>query len=316
MMTKNVMAIFGVILLAFTGSANRLLDAQSDSAPSAGCGSTVQAAEGAQTVELISGGETRSYLLHVPESVEATTPTPLVLTFHGFAGWPAQQMEMSRWTPIADEYGFIVVYPAGTGFPLRWRIGQDFNEAGATDDLAFIADLLDTLSQQFCLDLNRVYANGISNGGGMSYLLACELADRFAAIGTVAGAYIEPEGGCQPSRPVPVIAFHGTDDQIVPYEGQRSRRFSFPSIEEWVAQWAARSGCDEMPEPLPDSGEVSGIEYVNCDADAQVIFYTVNGGGHSWPGGEPLPERLVGRTTEDIDASEVMWEFFVKHSLP
>jgi polyhydroxybutyrate depolymerase len=284
---------------------------------SSGCGSSVEFETGATEYELESGGMTRSYLLYVPESFDPAAPTPLVLTFHGFAGWPAQQMENSNWTQVADENGFLVVYPAGTGFPLRWRIGQDFNEENdETDDVAYISDLLDALSDQFCLDLNRIYANGLSNGGGMTYLLACDMADRFAAVGTVSGAYIEPEDGCQPSRPVPMITFHGTDDQIVPYEGLTSRRFNFPRIADWVADWAARNSCDDTPETLPDVGEVSSVEYVNCDDNAKVIFYTVNGGGHAWPGGDtPMPERAVGHTTQDIDASAVMWEFFKAHPL-
>jgi polyhydroxybutyrate depolymerase len=230
-----------------------------DANPSAGCASIVSVEAGPQDYELESGGLTRSYLVYVPDGFDASSPAPLVLTFHGFAGWPAQQMQNSNWRQVADENGFLVVYPSGTGLPLRWRIGQDFNNANdEIDDLQFISDLLDELSDQYCLDLNRIYANGLSNGGGMTYLLACDMADRFAAVGTVSGAYIEPEDGCQPSRPIPLITFHGTDDPIVPYEGLTSRSFNFPHIADWVSDWAARDGCDATPESLPDVGDVSG----------------------------------------------------------
>jgi polyhydroxybutyrate depolymerase len=152
----------------------------------------------------------------------------------------------------------------------------------------------------------------------VSDVLACTLADRIAAIGGVSGAYLFPRDECRPPRAVPVIAFHGTGDPIVPYLGGESASFHepFPPVTEWGAGWAARNGCAEKPESLPQTGEVTGIRYSGCRGDAEVILYTVHGGGHAWPGGEPLPEWLVGRTTQDIDATAVMWEFFLRHPLP
>lgn len=322
-MCASVLVVIGVIFGVLFGISPVMGQAddsiQTDARASAGCekASSDMVRTGISDYELESGGETRRYVLYVPEAFEPTEPTPLVLTFHGFAGWPEQQMRNSNWRQVADEEGLLVVYPEGTGRPLRWRIGQDFSESGdAEKDLTFIGDLLDTLTEQFCIDLNRVYANGLSNGGGMSYLLACEMADQFAAVGTVAGAYIEPEDGCEPSRPIPVMTFHGTDDQIVSYTGAQSERFSFPAIEDWVADWGERNGCDAAPEDLPENGEVSSIQYVNCDEDAEVIFYTIDGGGHTWPGSEePMPRLITGHTTQDIDASAVLWEFFEKHPL-
>lgn len=268
--------------------------------------------------EIISSGEVREYLLYIPESYDPDTPTPLMISMHGFIEWPAHQAQISEWNEVADEYGFIVVYPAGTGFPLRWRTysGPGLGD-GARQDVQFISDLIDKLAQDYNLDLSRVYANGLSNGGGMAYLLACELSERITAIGGVAGAYILPGELCEPTRPVPVIAFHGTDDRIVPYEGGGTSRYEsqFPSIPDWVHMWAQRNGCDLTPVELPDSGEVSGIQYSGCDQGADVIFYTVHGGGHTWPGGEPLPEFIAGHTTQDINASREMWEFYSKYSL-
>lgn len=322
-MCASVLVVIGVIFGVLFGISPVMGQAddsiQTDARASAGCekASSDMVRTGISDYELESGGETRRYVLYVPEAFEPTEPKPLVLTFHGFAGWPEQQMRNSNWRQVADEEGLLVVYPEGTGRPLRWRIGQDFSESGdAEKDLTFISDLVDALTEQFCIDLNRVYANGLSNGGGMSYLLACEMADQFAAVGTVAGAYIEPEDGCEPSRPIPVMTFHGTDDQIVSYTGAQSERFSFPAIEDWVADWGERNGCDAAPEDLPENGEVSGIQYVNCDEDAEVIFYTIDGGGHTWPGSEePMPRLITGHTTQDIDASAVLWEFFEKHPL-
>lgn len=269
---------------------------------------------------LISGGVERSYLLYIPETYEQ--PAPLVLSMHGFASNPRQQMEFSDWNTVADEHGFIVVYPQGTGFPLRWNTDQtpddDENDllSSPMDDVAFISDLIDHLAEDYCLDQARVYATGLSNGGGMSNRLACELADRITAIGTVAGAYSPLDAACDPSRPVPVIAFHGTEDTIVPYEGVNFRGSNFPPITSWAAAWAERNGCDPAPEVLDSVGDVDIISYTNCDEDVQVILHTVNGGGHNWPGGGDQPELFMGHVNRDVNASERMWAFFEGYSLP
>jgi polyhydroxybutyrate depolymerase len=270
------------------------------------------------TGRIDSGGEKRTYVLHVPESYDPSTPVPLVISMHGFAEWPGHQMEISRWNDLADRYGFLVVYPAGTGFPLHWRIGG--NESGATPaliDVEFISKLIDVLAEQYTIDPARVYANGLSNGGGMADMLACTLSDRIAAIGGVSGAYLFPRDQCNPRRSVPVIAFHGTADPIVPYSGGESASFHepFPPVTEWAAEWAGRNGCASAPADLPAAGEVTGIRYDGCRNGAEVILYTIHDGGHAWPGGVPLPQWLVGRTTQDIDATNVMWEFFCRHPL-
>lgn len=259
----------------------------------------------------------RKYLLYVPESYNPSTPTPLVISLHGFAEWPAHQMELSGWNTLAEENGFIVVYPSGSGFPKRWRISETGTPSDPTIDVQLISDLIDQLKQEYNIDLWRVYANGLSNGGGMSFLLACELSEQIAAIGSVSGAYLFSLEDCHPSRPVPLIAFHGTADQIVPYYGGPSSSFDhpFPLVPEWIEAWAERNGCSLTPNELLGQGEVSGIRYTHCQQKAEVIFYTVDGGGHSWPGREPLPKWIVGHTTQDIDATRVMWEFFRQYSL-
>ena len=268
--------------------------------------------------EIVSSDQKRTYLLYVPESYDAATPTPLVVSLHGLVEWPAHQMQISHWNKLADRYGFIVVYPSGTGFPRHWQTNA---QAGSPDtpmtDVVFISDLIDALEQQYNIDGTRIYANGLSNGGGMSYLLACKLADRVTAIGGVSGAYTYPLDECKPSRPVPMIAFHGTSDRIVPYSGGQSSPFhwALPAIPDWMQKWAHRNGCDDRPAELPSSGQVRGIRYTDCDQDADVVFYTIQGGGHTWPGGEAMPEIIVGHTTQDIDATEVMWEFFTQYSM-
>jgi len=263
---------------------------------------------------LVSSGEKRAYLLYVPDSYDPTVPAPLVVSFHGFAEWPAHQMRISGWNELADRYGFIVVYPSGTGFPLGWRT---HGTAGPTPpiDVLFVSDLIDELEARFNIDATRIYANGLSNGGGMAFVLSCALSERIAAIGGVSGAYLLPWELCTPSRPVPTIVFHGTDDPIVPYQGGPSRSFNiaFPAIPAWVAMLAERNGCHETPVELPRMGEATGVAYSDCSAS--VAFYTIAGGGHAWPGGEPLPEMIVGHTTQDLNATQLMWDFFQAHRL-
>jgi len=269
--------------------------------------------------EITSSGQVRRYLLYVPESYNPATPTPLVISLHGFAEWPAHMMQVSGWNDLADEVSFLVVYPAGTKFPKRWHVSRmSGTQQDQDNDITFVADLIDHLSTEYNIDRSRVYANGFSNGGGMAHLLACELSDQITAVGGVAGAYSVLWENCNPSRPVPMIAFHGTDDPIVPYSGGvgSPRMEPLPDIPKWVEQWAWLNGCDLESHSLPSKGEVEGIAYTTCDQNAEVRFYTINGGGHSWPGGGSLPVLIVGHTTQDIDATEVIWNFYRGYSLP
>ncbi len=269
--------------------------------------------------EIKSSGQTRKYLLYVPETYDPEIKTPLVISIHGFVQWPAHQQDMSGWNALADENGFLVVYPKGTGFPLRWNIQpSEDNPSAEKKELQFFADLIDHLSDSNIIDPSRIYVNGMSNGGGMSDLLACEFSDRIAAIGGVAGAYVFPEENCQPSRPMPVIAFHGLEDEIVPYLGgtnTRGKQFILPAIEDWAAGWADLNSCDPSPKTSKVTDEITRSHYSSCAEDAEVILYTIADGGHTWPGGEKLPVWITGYTNPDINASALMWEFFRNYSL-
>jgi len=283
-----------------------------------------QGQQGWSARTLISGGLKRCYYLYVPPDYDPARPAPVVLSFHGFLFNSDSHALISGWHKLADEEGFVVVYPQGTKFPKRWNAGPTWGDSDV-DDVQFYRDILDDLSEVTDFDRSRVYVNGFSNGGGMTVRIGCDAADTVAAIGSVAGAVVAMEN-CSPSRPVPAIAFHGTSDPIVNYEGGdmegahlrwaagvTDAPTKFVGAEEWVAIWAENNGCDPTPEVIPPQGDASGVHYPGCDQDAEVILYTIDDGGHTWPGGFPIPG--LGKTSTDIDATEEMWEFFQAHRL-
>jgi len=272
---------------------------------------------------IVSSGRKREYLLHVPTSYDRARPTPLVISLHAAALWPAAQMETSRWNGVADQNGFIVVYPSGTlvaPLPIlpslpAWPMKP---EAPRMANVRFISDLIDRLEAAYNIDPARIYVNGFSNGGGMAFVLSCALSHRIAAVGMVAAAQELPWSWCADSRPVPMIAFHGTADRIVPYDGGSSpvSPIPLPSVPTWVANWARRNRCGPNPVESVVATDATRVEYTNCAEDAAVVLYTVRGGGHSWPGGKPMLERLLGPTSSHIDATRQMWAFFRERRLP
>ena len=252
-------------------------------------------------------GEKRVYLVHVPPGYDRTRAVPLVISMHGAGGWPAQQMRMTRWNDLADREGFIVVYPAGADAagPRVWRGG----------DVAYISRLIDRLERDYNIDRARVYANGFSNGGGMTFILSCTISDRFAAVGLAGAAQPLPWRFCRDMRPIPMIAVHGTDDRFAPYRGGESPivppGHPFPSIPLWVSKFAARNRCAPSPMTSRIARDVTRTTYSRCDAD--VVFDTVEGGGHQWFGGRPLPEWFVGHDPRTFDTTAQMWAFFKAH---
>ena len=266
---------------------------------------------------ILSSGEKREYLLYVPKSYDRTKPTPLVISMHGALNWPSFQMKLSQLNKAADENGFIVVYPSGTGTgPKTW-----FMEGARTPlrmpDVRFISELIDRLEAAYNIDPTRIYANGVSNGGGMAFVLSCTLSHRIAAVGAVAAAQSLPWSWCPDSQPVPMIAFHGTGDRIVPYNGGKVwiSPVPFPSVPEWAANWARRNRCAPSPVDSAVAADVTRTEYTNCTDDADVVLYAIQGGGHQWPGGKPLPKWMVGSASNSIDATSQMWAFFREHRL-
>ena len=259
-------------------------------------------------------GLQRSYIMFVPASYDGSEAVPLVLNLHGAGSTAIEQVVYSQLNNVADTAGFLVLIPdAVDNF---WSSGFSFLPAGAPDDVAFLLGLLDTVSSQYSIDPNRVYSTGMSNGGFMSYRLACEAADRFAAIASVTGSMADlVYSDCSPSRVVPVMEVHGTSDLTVPYEGSATST-GIPDVVEF---WRAHNDCPETPEifDFPDLASegctVQQQRYFPCQDWSEMLLLKVDGGGHTWPGSFPLPG--AGCTNQDIRANAEVWKFFLRHNL-
>lgn len=268
---------------------------------------------------IVTSGVTRRYLLYVPKSYDRTKPTSLVISLHPAATWPAVQMDISRWNDLADEHGFLVVYPEGIGAffgslrpgPQVWPMDPEF----LGRDVQFISDLIKKLEANYNIDPNRVYADGMSIGGGMAFAVSCKLSDKIAAVGAISGAQLLSWDQCTDAKPVPTVAFHGTADKAAPYIGGRSPVAPriFPNIPQWTARVAEKNQCRGEPTSTQVTPSVRRLAYTNCAANADVILYTIEGGGHTRPDGKPLPEWIAGRTTHEISATTIMWDFYTQH---
>ena len=259
---------------------------------------------------LISSGEKREYLLYVPRSYDSSRPAPLMISMHGAGGWPVQQMTLTGWNGVAERERFVVVYPAGAerGGPRVWHVEDP-------RDVRFISDLIDKLEASYNIDRRRIYADGFSNGGGMAFVLSCRLSDRIAAVGMVGAAQFLPFTWCKDRRAVAMIDFHGTADPDAPYNGGVTWLAAdlLANVPKFAEKWARRNGCSPVPIDSVVASDVTRREYTSCTDDATVALYTIRGGGHTWPGGDPLLESFVGRTTRSIDATRTMWDFFAQH---
>lgn len=264
------------------------------------------------TLALTHDGLERNAAVHVPAAYDPKVPAALVLSFHGFTSNAAGQALLSQMTEASDERGFIVVYPNGTGN--SWNGGKCCGTAASAgvDDVGFVSALIDELAAQYCIDPGRVFATGMSNGGFLSHRLGCELSGKIAAIAPVAGVLGIPFENCQPARKVPVMHFHGTSDLLVPYGG--GGLTTYPSVADSVARWRQIDGCSDALTVTHDQGDSQCLSAQECADGAEVVLCTVDGGGHTWPGGTPVPG--FGKTTMDLDATNAMLDFFEKHPMP
>lgn len=250
---------------------------------------------------VMAGNLMRTTKVHVPASYDPMKKTPLVINLHGRTGNADSQVLVSHAIAKSNAAGFVVLHPEAWGSPTSWNAGGgccDPAYSNNIDDSGFVAKLIEEANNRLCLDEDRVYVMGLSNGGYLSHRIACEHADKVAAIGPVAGVLQLPN--CNPSRPVPVWMAHGTADPIVDYS--------------WGAQsasaWKAKNKCTTSSTTY-SHGDTTCVTYGGCMGGADVVMCTVQDGGHQWPGGEALP--FMGKKSDDIIATDAIWEFFVSH---
>jgi polyhydroxybutyrate depolymerase len=264
------------------------------------------------TWTILSSGIDRTFNVHVPASYAPQIETALVLNFHGFTSNAQQEDLLAAMSQKADKEGFIAVHPQGLGSPASWNAGKCCGQFAGNDldDVQFVNDLLDELEARLCVDEKRIFSTGMSNGGFFSHRLGCDLAGRIAAVAPVAG--VLGVDTCAPKRPMPVMHFHGTLDPLVPYDGSGAPT-TFPSVSDTFKGWATRDGCQGDPAEVFHMNEVHCARYEQCQGGSHVELCTVEGGGHTWPGGLPIP---VGFTTYAINATNAMWDFFTAHPMP
>lgn len=255
----------------------------------------------------------RDFTTYMPAN--ATDGMPLVISLHGGFASPAGQFRLANFRPIADREKFIVVCPASK------RGWQDGRKVKDIDDVKFISELISYLIETYHADPDRVYVTGISKGGFMAARLACELSQRIAAVAIVA-ATLDSDEGYSPRYPMPILYIHGTKDPIVPYKGGSLFGRAIYSHPDIIKKWVAIDHCDpkplstNMPDKANDGTTIVKEQYTNTLTGIQVIGYTVNNGGHTWPGGwQYLPRFLIGKTTKNLDACQVIWDFFKPYHL-
>jgi len=275
---------------------------------SAGCTPALPHATGDSNGSISSGGLDRTYILHVPTGYDGSTRVPLVLAFHGFTLNADFMSAYAKLPQAADADEFIAVIPNGTGQPQYWNSSAT---SDGPDDLGFVRDLLSSVESQLCVDTARVYAAGYSNGGGMAQFVACQLEPQIAAVAVVASTY----GSCQPT--VPVVAFHGTADPLLPFDGSDQSLGvvggNLPPVRQALSEWAAGLGCDRLPTISRPTPNVELSTFHNCiGGDGEALLYAVLGGGHTWPG-SAFGIDVLGVTTQEIDATQVTWQFFAAH---
>jgi polyhydroxybutyrate depolymerase len=287
------------------------------------CGPADAGCDGEAT--LAQGDLTRTYRYHLPRRGAEDAgegKRPLLLALHGGGGTGKGMESITHFDAVADEEGFVVVYP--DGLELGWNDGRVETPAGqrGADDVGFVSALIDHFAAGFAADPARVYVAGLSNGAMMSLRVACDLAGKVTAVGAVAGLHPETLGTCKLARPIPVVLFAGTADPIVPYAGgpilgDRGRVLSAPDT---FGRWASLDGCTpailttDLPHTLADDRtRTHRLTHPQCVGGARVALYSIEGGGHTWPGGKQyLPEQVIGYTARELDASREMWRFFTE----
>jgi polyhydroxybutyrate depolymerase len=287
------------------GAATLTAPARSPGCITAGATRRVRPPPGDVASTITIGGVTHGYLVSVPPKYGPRRPAPLVLLFHGFGSDGAAMADLTRMPAKGAARGFIVATPDGPNH--TWQL------SGTGSDAAFIDALVSKLSSSLCVDPRRVYATGFSQGAAFAIFYFCARPGRIAAITTVA---VDFQLGC--TRPVPMLAFHGTADPLVPYQ-DGAVGLSLPGVKVRgtvlnLGDWARLDRCRATPTTTRVGTEVTRTAWPGCTAQTEVTLYTIEGGGHAWPGADPAKNPT--HTTQQIDATVLMLDFFGRHHLP
>ncbi len=301
-----------LVLLAMTAACGQPIDEsalQRVLTSSPGCGGAPIATDEAGRVEarIPSSGGQRGYLVVVPPDYSPDVPAPVVFMFHGAGSNKEEQLEYSGFAPVAAAGGALMVLPDALGDPPHWSpFGAAAYGLVGVDDVVFFDDLLRRIGHDYCIDPSRVLASGLSSGGFMAASLGCQRSGKVRAVGAVA-ATMWTAAACDDADPVSYTYFHGTADAVVPYDGSvGTGALSSGPIEDSAAAWAAQNGCDPDPSDEAVGTEVVRRTWSGCAA--ATTLYIVQGGGHTWPGA--AVESTVGHTTQDVDASQLIWDAF------
>ena len=269
-------------------------------------------------------GHRRVVIVHLPNGYSGAGRVPLVLNMHGSGSTAAEQEAFTGMDATADAEGFIVAYPQAL---LPDRSGFDWNVPGvsrigdrpvpkdAANDVDFLTRLVGILEQRYCIDPSRVYATGFSGGARISSQLACDASNTFAAVAPVSG--LRHPTPCPATRPVPIIALHGTADPVDPYGGHGQAYWTY-SVPQAAADWARQDRCSPSGTSHVGAG-FTLVVYDGCGDGSAVELYSITGEGHEWPGGPPLRRKLtrvLGPQSSAVDADTTMWMFFAAHPLP
>lgn len=270
-------------------------------------------------------GRDRTYHLYVPPGLDPDRPVPLLVALHGGTGWGLQFERSSGFDALAERHGFVVVYPDGVGVGASGAALRTWNGGGCcgpaarqqVDDVGFVRQLIDEVRRTHAIDPDRIFATGHSNGGILAYRLACEASDVVVAIG-VQSSSLELDH-CRPSQPVSAIHIHGTADRNLPIAGGRGpdgvSGVSFRVPIEGARTLATANGCRSTPSTKrdPANSDVTVTRWTSCDGGTEVRFVTVKGASHAWMGHATAATRVVGPAYEQLDSSEVIWQFLSAH---
>jgi polyhydroxybutyrate depolymerase len=276
-------------------------------------------------------GIERTYLVHVPLKYDGKTRVPVVIMLHGFGGNSKNGLEQGKWVEKSEQEGFLAIGLDGTlkhptqresflNNPRSWNSGGLTNNSeNMADDVGFINAAIDQVGADFSVDTNRIYVTGFSNGAAMTFRVGVELSDRIAAIAPVANSLLTNSDRLK--YPVALLMIWGTADPLNPIDGGQVRRagkisFRPSAIDSWK-KWGQLLHCSLTPQTIQtiyDRNGVKGQKFISCEANSEAAFYTIDGMGHNWPGGRNvLPERIVGKKSNAIDATDLIWEFFKQH---